>query len=106
MKGGYYLRKGWKLWEKARQFEEKAIKKFGENVISNEKKGFIAFAYGFYHFVMSLVPPRFAWLVKLLGFKGDRETAIKNLNISAESRNIKSNFLKKNFSFFFQLFYF
>ena len=90
VKGGYYLRKGWKLWEKVRQFEEKIIKKFGEESITKEKRGFIAFAFGFYHFTMSLVPPRFAWLIKLLGFKGDRDFAISQLDIACNFRNIKT----------------
>lgn len=64
------MRKAWKLWEKVREHEEKVLKKFGEEIIPVDKKGFIAFAFGFYHFTMSLVPLKFAWVVKLLGFKG------------------------------------
>eukprot|EP01091_Cochliopodium_minus_P002970 TRINITY_DN127_c0_g2_i1.p1 TRINITY_DN127_c0_g2~~TRINITY_DN127_c0_g2_i1.p1 ORF type:complete len:555 (-),score=153.82 TRINITY_DN127_c0_g2_i1:7-1671(-) len=90
VKGGYYLRKGWKLWEKVKQFEEKIVKKFGSEALPESKRGFIAFGIGFYHFVMSLVPPRFAWLIKLLGFKGDRDTAISQLETASNLQNIKT----------------
>jgi tetratricopeptide (TPR) repeat protein len=87
VKGGYYTRKSWvtlKDGYEALQLQEKL--KYAED---EEVSGCIYFGMGFFNFLVSLVPPTLQFLVKLLGFEGDRAAAITQLTRARDSRCVK-----------------
>lgn len=87
VKGGYYTRKSWvtlKEGYEALQLQEKL--KYPED---EEVSGCIYFGMGFFNFLVSLVPPTLQFLVRLLGFEGDRAAAITQLTRARDSRCVK-----------------
>ncbi len=80
VRGAYLVRKSWKVWE--------ATNKFQDELVSNGFKvpealsGLIAFGVGFFFFFISLVPEHIQFIVKLLGFQGDRAKATELLSFS------------------------
>jgi tetratricopeptide (TPR) repeat protein len=87
VKGGYNTRKAWVTLKdafEALQQQEKA--KFAQD---EEISGSIYFGIGFFNFLVSLVPPSLQFIVKLLGFEGDRTAALGQLTRARESRCCK-----------------
>lgn len=87
VKGGYYIRKAWvglKDANDALHQQEKAGFAQDEEVI-----GSIFFGMGMFNFLVSLVPPTLQFLVKILGFEGDRAAAQIQLARARDSRCCK-----------------
>lgn len=83
MKGAYNLHKTWTLYkrlnslieemEEAREKSQQSLKR-DKDFMSHYYLG-----YGGFHFGVSLVPNGFQWILKIIGFEGDRESGISDL---------------------------
>ena len=87
VKGGYNLRKAWVTLKDA--FEALKLQERSNFASDLEVTGCVNFGVGFFNFLVSLVPPSLQFLVKLLGFEGDRAAALSQLTIAVESRCCK-----------------
>lgn len=78
--GAYYIRKSWKGFEEA----DKAMRQLVAQGVTLPKhiEGFVCFGVGFFFFFISLVPSHLQFLVKLLGFAGDRAKAQELLSVA------------------------
>ena len=85
VKGAFYTRKSWKCWE----LTQKAVADLAElgHPASEQLRAFCHFGMGFFFFGVSLVPANLEFLVKLLGFQGDRLKAAVYLE---QSRKVPS----------------
>ena len=85
VKGAYYTRKSWKCWETTQKVVDDL------NALSSppseQLAAFVSFGVGFFFFGISLVPANLEFIVKILGFQGDRERASKLLR---NSKDVKS----------------
>lgn len=82
VKGAYYVRKSWKVWEHTQQLCDEL--RTAKIEIPRRLTGLVAFGVGFFYFGISLVPDNLGFLVKLLGFQGDRLKAAELLNVSKD----------------------
>jgi hypothetical protein len=107
IKGGWYLRKAWKIYEKlykdVMQLQMKNAKlRQPENgpVDGNDNEmpqelldrlqGAVSFGYGTFQICISMVPPKILKLIELFGFEGDREVGLTALNYSSHSKDMKA----------------
>jgi tetratricopeptide (TPR) repeat protein len=85
VKGPYYFRKAWKWVDRAKdlvaEMEKAGLKKY----VPSELQGNIHFGLGFFHFVVSLVPPKFKWFLDLIGFRANRRDSFDELLSSWKS---------------------
>jgi len=56
------------------------IKPNGVDVITASK---VCFGIGMFNYMVSMIPPLFRWIIELLGFDGNRDVALKELNRTA-----------------------
>jgi len=72
-----------------KRFEEATAvsKKQSELGYVSEPKviGMIKFGMGLFHFGASLIPPAFQWIAKIIGFSGDRDLAMEELEFAMNS---------------------
>jgi hypothetical protein len=80
LKAPFYLRKSWRWIDRSNALAIQ-LESFGVK-LSGEFKGLIAFGMGFFHFVISLLPPYFQWFAQFLSFMGDREKSYVELKYS------------------------
>ncbi|KAK3087826.1 hypothetical protein FSP39_011165 [Pinctada imbricata] len=120
IKGGWYLRKAYKLYEKlykdvtqlqAKQGklkESRSQNSLPESEISasegaidgndNELSeellarllGAVSFGYGTFQLCISMVPPKILRLIEFLGFEGDRQAGLQALEYSSHSKDMKA----------------
>jgi len=81
--GGYYLRKSWVYFRTTEQLLNKQVEQDKRIV------GLALFGIGIFHFIVSLIPPQFLWLAKLLGFEGQRDKAIQELENCSTTKSMK-----------------
>ena len=78
LKGALFVRKSWKVWETTNavlaELEQAGLEP-GADV-----RGLIYFGVGFFFFFISLVPSHLQFIVKVLGFQGDRGRAVELLS--------------------------
>jgi hypothetical protein len=94
MKGAFYLRKSYKVYETLLNMAN-----------ASDDKAFIGrvkFGVGVFHFstqiallsltseVISLIPSAFVWIVEFVGFHADRTTALVELEFSRDSKCTRS----------------
>ncbi|KAL6047520.1 hypothetical protein QOT17_021564 [Balamuthia mandrillaris] len=90
----YNIRKSWKLFEECQQLSSritlKEVEDSGEeNKIETAKQYVerlqcsINFGVGFFHFMISVIPPQFLWMVEIIGFKAHRKKAMLELKAAA-----------------------
>ena len=80
VKGAYYIRKSWKCWETTfKLFKELDATK--DRKPGDDLRGLVHFGVGFFYFFISLVPGNLQFIVKLLGFSGDRMKALELLSV-------------------------
>ena len=82
VKGAYYVRRSWKTWEATQQLCKDL--EAAQVEIPRRLRGLVAFGVGFFYFGISLVPDNLSFLVKLLGFQGDRLRAAELLAVSKD----------------------
>ena len=103
VKGAYYVRKSWKLWEATQKLMDELNATKTE--IPMRLRGFVAFGLGFFFFGISLVPENLSFLVKLLGFQGDRQRAAELLTLSKDvpdcGKSIESALMLYSLRFWF-----
>ncbi|XP_052708904.1 tetratricopeptide repeat protein 39C-like [Crassostrea angulata] len=107
IKGGWYLRKAWKIYEKlykdVMQLQMKNAKlRQSENgpVDGNDNEmpqelldrlqGAVSFGYGTFQICISMVPPKILKLIELFGFEGDRDAGLAALDYSSHSKDMKA----------------
>ncbi|XP_022308818.2 tetratricopeptide repeat protein 39C-like isoform X2 [Crassostrea virginica] len=107
IKGGWYLRKAWKIYEKlykdVMQLQMKNAKlRQSENgpVDGNDNEmpqelldrlqGAVCFGYGTFQICISMVPPKILKLIELFGFEGDRDAGLAALDYSSHSKDMKA----------------
>lgn len=83
IKGIYFIRKSWKMYE---ELSKESLSYF-ETYLASVLRGRIAFGLGVYHFAISLIPHSFIWMVEAIGFKADRELGLKELEESKKVIN-------------------
>lgn len=54
--------------------------------------GAVSFGYGIFQICLSFMPPNILKLIKVFGFEGDRSVAIKAINFTSLSRDMRSPF--------------
>lgn len=88
MKGAYNLHKTWQLYKRLNTLIEAMEEVREEDELSIETdKDFMShyyLGYGGFHFGVSLVPNGFQWILKIIGFEGNRESGISDLNAGLE----------------------
>ncbi|KAL5013915.1 hypothetical protein ScPMuIL_008185 [Solemya velum] len=119
IRGGWYLRKAWKRYEKLHKEMLKLTDKLigsksgvlnnnavitdvsaqqlsdgNEDELSPEIKarlvGAVNFGYGTFQLCISMVPPKILKLIEFLGFEGDRSVGLKSLQQTSNSRDMKA----------------
>lgn len=87
VKGAYNLRKAWVTFKDASEVVVQMDKlKFEKDP---DVTGCLSFGLGLFNFLVSLVPPSLSFIVKMLGFEGDRQAALTQLTHSRESLGCK-----------------
>jgi len=81
--GAYYFRKAWVNFRDAEALIEKKVEDH-EKII-----GLGLWGIGAFQFIVSLVPPQFSFLIKMLGFEGKRDVALKALETTSKSQSTK-----------------
>ena len=82
LKGAYNLRKAWKSYENLANLNEFIRNNDANQLTILEDDAYMShflLGYGAFHFFVSLVPRSFQWIIKILGFKGQREEGISEL---------------------------
>eukprot|EP01129_Flabellula_baltica_P008704 TRINITY_DN3491_c0_g1_i1.p1 TRINITY_DN3491_c0_g1~~TRINITY_DN3491_c0_g1_i1.p1 ORF type:complete len:381 (-),score=59.03 TRINITY_DN3491_c0_g1_i1:664-1806(-) len=84
MKSAYYIHKAWNKFSKANSLvgslEEKGYS------LDIKTDGAIKFFLGIFHFGVSMIPPAFKWVGKVIGFKGDRSLALQEIQYAVDSK--------------------
>jgi Iml2/Tetratricopeptide repeat protein 39 len=90
--GGLHVRKAWKMYEAALQhFKEVArlrstlkdeVRAAEDLAADSFLEGSLRWGVGSFYFGVSQTPPAFKWLVSALGFVGDREDGLRELELS------------------------
>jgi tetratricopeptide (TPR) repeat protein len=78
LKGALFVRKSWKVWETTNAVLAD-LEAAGEEVPA-DVRGLVCFGVGFFFFFISLVPSHLQFIVKVLGFQGDRGRAVALLS--------------------------
>lgn len=88
VKGAYNFRKSWKHYEECVELIKTLSEKspYFTNLACSLNVGI-----GFFHFFISVVPRQFLWLVEAIGFKADRDLALKELQLASESEGFQSS---------------
>lgn len=81
--GTYYFRKSWKYFEQAKGVFQKMREHNLEPQI--EITGLLNFGVALFHLLMSLVPPNLQGFLSIMGFEGNRESAILELEACIKS---------------------
>ncbi|EDO36277.1 predicted protein [Nematostella vectensis] len=113
IKGGYLMRRAWKLYDKCYR-EISAIGgpflswapelvRVQENGASDQSKEYavtaealchlqaaVSCGYGLFHLAISLVPPKLLKFCQLLGFSGNRDVGLQALQIASQSEDMKA----------------
>jgi len=82
MKGAYNLRKAWKSYENLHNLNEFIQNSDNNDLTILDDEAYMShflLGYGCFHFFWSLVPKSFQWIIKILGFTGDRDAGIHEL---------------------------
>ncbi|ELR21780.1 tetratricopeptide repeat domain containing protein [Acanthamoeba castellanii str. Neff] len=84
----YNFRKSWKHYEECVELIKTLSEKspYFTNLACSLNVGI-----GFFHFFISVVPRQFLWLVEAIGFKADRDLALKELQLASESEGFQSS---------------
>ncbi len=82
LKGALFVRKSWKGWE-ATNAVLADLEQAGHEV-GADVRGLVYFGVGFFFFFISLVPAHLQFIVKVLGFQGDRGRAVELLSRAKE----------------------
>uniref|UniRef100_A0A8C6M1J3 Tetratricopeptide repeat domain 39C n=1 Tax=Nothobranchius furzeri TaxID=105023 RepID=A0A8C6M1J3_NOTFU len=115
IKGGWILRKAWKMYNKCHsdisQLQETCQRRSSgsqeslsadnhnhnapvENGVTakalDRLKGSVSFGYGLFHLCISMVPPHLLKIINLLGFPGDRLQGLSSLMYASESKDMKA----------------
>lgn len=113
IKGGWILRKAWKIYNKCysdintlQEIYQKKITResltsdaANDNHVAaegvtedslNRLKGAVSFGYGLFHLCISMVPPNLLKIINLLGFPGDRLQGLSSLMYASESKDMKA----------------
>lgn len=118
IRGGWYLRKAWKRYEKVHKeilklTDKQSSSKSGalnnnavitdlvqqvnggnENELTPEIKarlaGSVNFGYGTFQLCISMVPPKILKLIEFLGFEGDRSIGLNSLQLTSNSQDMKA----------------
>ncbi|KAG8003523.1 Tetratricopeptide repeat protein 39C [Nibea albiflora] len=115
IKGGWILRKAWKMYNKCHsdisQLQDTCQRRSSvhqeslptdnanhnaplENGVTAEAldrlKGSVSFGYGLFHLCISMVPPHLLKIINLLGFPGDRLQGLSSLMYASESKDMKA----------------
>lgn len=117
IKGGWLLRKAWKIYEKLykeisslhkivhdNQFAYSHTKRISYSSscdeispsleIGNEEIerlfGSVSFGYGLFQLVISMLPPKLLRIIKFLGFNGDEKVGLQAIERAGESNDIKA----------------
>uniref|UniRef100_A0ACB8FE31 Tetratricopeptide repeat protein 39C n=1 Tax=Sphaerodactylus townsendi TaxID=933632 RepID=A0ACB8FE31_9SAUR len=112
IKGGWILRKAWKIYNKCytdiNTLQELCQKITQASLTSdaandnhiaaegvtedslNRLKGAVSFGYGLFHLCISMVPPNLLKIINLLGFPGDRLQGLASLMYASESKDMKA----------------
>jgi tetratricopeptide (TPR) repeat protein len=103
-RGAYHLRKSWKAFEVAENLAVR-FESDGRAVDANSRS-LIRLGVGAFHFFVSLIPSSFLWIVELIGFRGDRELALSELEkVRREpqcTRHVEATLLLAVIKHFFQ----
>ncbi|EGG14918.1 hypothetical protein DFA_10791 [Cavenderia fasciculata] len=91
LKAGLAFRKSWKQYSQAFELVKTLPTTFPiyKHILSCAYYGV-----GFFHFLVSVVPPQYIWLVEGIGFKGNRMEGLKEIQLSSDSNGIRSNMAK------------
>eukprot|EP01100_Stratorugosa_tubuloviscum_P012424 TRINITY_DN590_c0_g3_i1.p1 TRINITY_DN590_c0_g3~~TRINITY_DN590_c0_g3_i1.p1 ORF type:complete len:511 (-),score=202.08 TRINITY_DN590_c0_g3_i1:92-1624(-) len=81
LKGVYNFRKSWKYYESAQAYFSKVAT---TDPKYQDLQSILLAGVGFFHFVVSIVPKKFLWLVEGVGFQGNRTLGFSELTSSAE----------------------
>lgn len=87
VKGGYYTRKSWVTLKEG--YDAMLLQEKLKYEKDDQVEACLMFGLGFFNFLVSLIPPAYQFLVKMLGFEGDRQAAIVQLTKAKESRCVK-----------------
>eukprot|EP01132_Coremiostelium_polycephalum_P002247 gene2247-2770_t len=87
LKAGMALRKSWKQYYQAFELAQTLPTTFP---IYNHIMSCVNYGVGLFHFLVSVVPPQYIWLVEGIGFKANRMEGIKEIKLSADSKGIRS----------------
>lgn len=114
IKGGWTLRKAWKIYEKTYDhieslhkiaYEEKRVdKRVKTNVnlklreqalsipydILERLRGSVCFGYGLFNLCVSLIPQKLLRVVNMIGFHGDRQIGLTALTSASDSKDMKA----------------
>ncbi|EGC33092.1 hypothetical protein DICPUDRAFT_81103 [Dictyostelium purpureum] len=86
------LRNSWKQYYQAFDIIKELPSTFP---IYNHLVSLAYYGVGIFHFLVSVVPPQYMWLIEGIGFKGNRMEGLKEIKQSSESPNgIRSNMSK------------
>uniref|UniRef100_H3B7F6 Tetratricopeptide repeat domain 39C n=1 Tax=Latimeria chalumnae TaxID=7897 RepID=H3B7F6_LATCH len=113
IKGGWILRKAWKIYNKCytdiNGLQEMCKKATSPKSLTcdaandnhvpaegiseeslNRLKGSVSFGYGLFHLCISMVPPNLLKIINMLGFPGDRLQGLSSLMYASESKDMKA----------------
>jgi len=88
VKAAICVRTSWGWYSTARQECQRQISSGFD--VSPKIKGLINFGVGFFHFIMSMVPGNFRWVVEAVGFEASRATALDELESCRDTHCSKS----------------
>lgn len=96
LRGAYYIRKSWKCWESTfKLFKE--LDATDDHKPDDAMRGLVQFGVGFFFFFISLVPSNLQFIVKLLGFSGDRMKALSLLvdvqTLESSGKSVESSII-------------
>lgn len=102
-KGLYNFRKSWKYFEAAAENRKQLTT---ESPFYEEISGYVENALGFFHFIISVIPREFLWLIEGLGFEANRDLGLQELLSASKLKSIKTTWAKFHLiwinSFFFE----
>jgi tetratricopeptide (TPR) repeat protein len=94
VKGAFALRGAWKSFKSAEgRFEKEFarvddVSRRSQNLVNLRSELF--FGAGFFYFFLSLVPPKFMWVVEAIGFESDRERGLRYFNMCNEEAGVRA----------------
>eukprot|EP01087_Luapelamoeba_hula_P011163 TRINITY_DN3003_c1_g1_i1.p1 TRINITY_DN3003_c1_g1~~TRINITY_DN3003_c1_g1_i1.p1 ORF type:complete len:544 (+),score=105.50 TRINITY_DN3003_c1_g1_i1:60-1634(+) len=87
VKGAYNFRNAWKGFEEAGRLLKSQVAP--EHPDYPRLTGSYDFGVGLFHFMISVVPREFLWLVEAIGFKGNRQLALNEIRAASEAQGIR-----------------